>query len=179
MSSPPELTLESLVPPEALAALDGAVANQTAAGVEDGLGRALQASLADSKTRGPPSTAEEEDLKRVIQTGSLDVHSKLGKAFMYQKSCDQELKENWEKTKKSKDMRDEFKVNWAKRELDKRVAKRQRTQTTSFENFKKGKFKPFSVIVRDEGSDPCAVKAASNICRTCIALWRKNITCSG
>ena len=176
-------SVENVLPPGILEALKIPASwdvSTSAATVEDALGVALKPSIEGKVSNDEQSvpSSEENMLAAILSSGKMDLQGKVGKHFMYQKSIDEQLKQEWAKCA-TKDQRDAVRMNWVKGKLDGCVAKRLRTQKATFENFKKGKFKPFSVIVRDEGSDQCAVKAATNIVQTCIALWKKNITCNG
>ena len=63
-----------------------------------------------------------------------------------------------------------FRQDWAKKEYNKLTTERSRTQSqkTSFGTL--GRYKPFSIIVRDEGADEEAYKAAVNVVKSCVSM---------
>ena len=147
---------------------------------EDAINLSLKPVLehAETATTADAPTEQEKVLNKAIAENKLDLTTKLGKHFSYLKSVDKKMKADYLKCK-NKAEKDDFKLQWCQKTLDGLKAKRTRAQSFSNSTFKGGKHKPFAVIVRDEGADVAAHKAAMNIITACVALHGKGVTCGG
>jgi len=106
-----------------------------------------------------------------LRTGAFDIRGPLGQKFQaaHKKGSAQHSMYNQSKGFKEKT---EFRLKWAREQYDDIVMAKRHTQSYKVVNQSLGTYKPFAVLVQDEGGkdDPEALNAAKKIASKCVAL---------
>lgn len=118
---------------------------------------------------GSGSGSYEQQLQAALKTGVFDIRGPLGQKFsaMHKKGTAQHAMYNQGKGRKEKA---DFRLEWAKMELDTVISKKVYTKSYKVVSASMGTYKPFSMLVRDEGGDQEALDAAKRIASKCVIL---------
>ena len=125
---------------------------------------------------GAPATPDgggqcsyEQQLQAALKTGVFDIRGPLGQKFgvMHKKGTAQHAMYNQSKGHKEKA---EFRQQWAKMELECVISKKVYTKSYQKVSATMGTYKPFSMLVKDEGGDQEALDAAKRIASKCVIL---------
>ena len=116
---------------------------------------------------------DERDLQKLLMEGGLDLRSKWG--LRYSRASDGGKSSEYKGNRLDKK---KFREDWVKAQLSKVMQERLRMTKYKTVNFKRGVYRPFSILYKNQGGkdDPGAMRAALNIARSCIRLggdWTK------
>ena len=119
----------------------------------------------------PPSAELDDELKGMkdaMDAGNFDLRGALGQKWSKAKDASPSLAKDYAKVGRSYKAQREFRLRWLQCEYDSIIQKRSKTDSRRQLDEVKGLYKPFSVMVRDEGQDDAAVKACLNIVDECL-----------
>jgi len=122
---------------------------------------------------------EDREMLRIIEEGGLDLRSKWGLRF--QRAAAGGKSEEYTGTRQE---RAQFRQDWIKAKFQKKQEIREKRTSYRRVDFKRGVYRPFSIIYKNQGGadDPGAYKAAINICMACCSMggdWVRENKMSG
>ena len=112
-------------------------------------------------------TDEERDIMKILGGGFMDSRSKFGLRFLRTNNGGLSDKYTGTQAEKAK-----MRYDWLKADFAQKKEIREKSKSYKKVNFQRGKYKPFSMIWKNQGGrdDSRAYQAALNICRDCIKL---------
>ncbi|CAK0875843.1 unnamed protein product [Prorocentrum cordatum] len=134
----------------------------------------------------PEDSKEDDDddalirqFKDALHGGEIMARSAMGQKFATAMKNDEKLERDYGKCK-GRDRQRNFKKKWVKDTLNKLIEEKiTEKEEDSITRGKRGKYKPFSIIVSDEGNDELAYKAALNVVKNCFKLMQAGKTFVG
>ena len=135
---------------------------------DDHFGDDMKTIFAKSQEQAKDDATEaEKELKTIMEAGGLDLRSKWGLRFS--RAADGAKSPEY---KGSRDDRAQFRADWVKVQFAKKQEIREKQTSYKKVNFKRGSYRPFSMIYKKQGGaeDPGAMQATLNICRACMKM---------
>ena len=135
---------------------------------DDHFGDDMNTIFAKSQEQAKDDVTEaEKELKTIMEAGGLDLRSKWGLRFS--RAADGAKSPEY---KGSRDDRAQFRADWVKVQFAKKQEIREKQTSYKKVNFKRGCYRPFSMIYKKQGGaeDNGAMQAAINICKACIKM---------